>query len=77
MKTIVEAKKMLLELQRKSNNEYRSFRKALDTSMELAIMLIQLNPKEGTPEGNFLVAMASAIEDYENATIPKAWVKNG
>lgn len=67
---------MLLELQRKTNNEYRSFRKALDTSMELAIMLIQLDPAEGTPECDFLIAMASAIEAYENATVPKAWIQN-
>lgn len=67
---------MLLELQRKTNNEYRSFRKALDTSMELAIMLIQLDPIEGTPEAEFLISMAAAIEAYEIATVPKAWVKD-
>lgn len=65
--TVKEARKMLLELQRKTNNEYRSFRKALDTSMELAIMLIQLDPVEGTPESDFLISIAEGIKKYDGA----------
>jgi hypothetical protein len=62
---------MLLELQRKNNDAFRAFRKVLDTSMDLAIMLIQLDPKEGTAEAEFLLGMAIAIEKYEMATLPK------
>lgn len=62
---------MLLELHKKNSDAFRAFRKVLDTSMDLAIMLIQLDPSEGTAEADFLLGMAIAIEKYELATLPK------